>query len=65
MGVENMAIIKCKESGNNISITGAVQFGQGFNKYEGSVAEVQQILSPFRDASKDGSKETEKKKKET
>lgn len=29
----------------NVSITGAVQFGQGFNKYEGTVAEEQQILS--------------------
>lgn len=38
------------ESGNNISITGAVQIGQGFNKYKDSVAEEQQILSPFRDA---------------
>lgn len=38
------------EEGNNISITGAVQFGQGLNKYEDSDAEEQQILSPFRDA---------------
>src|SRR3712207_5527108 len=45
------------EEGNNISITGAVQIGQGFNKYEDSYAEVQQILSPFRDASKDRSEE--------
>jgi len=39
------------EEGNNISITGAVQIGQGFNKYDGTYAEEQQILSPFRDAS--------------
>lgn len=38
------------ESGSNISITGAVQIGQGFNKYEGTSPEEQQILSPFRDA---------------
>lgn len=38
------------ESGSNISITGAVQIGQGFNKYAGTAAEEQQILSPFRDA---------------
>mgnify|MGYP001107645645 CR=1 FL=1 len=38
------------EEGNNISITGAVQIGQGFNKYEDSNADEQQILSPFRDA---------------
>lgn len=37
------------EEGNNISITGAVQIGQGFNKYEDTNAEEQQILSPFRD----------------
>lgn len=41
------------EGGRNISITGAVQFGQGFNKYDGTNPEEQQILSPFRDASKD------------
>lgn len=37
------------ETGSNISITGAVQIGQGFNKYEGTSPEEQQILSPFRD----------------
>lgn len=47
------------EKGNNISITGAVQFGQGFNKYEETMPQEQQILSPFRDPnaaekSKDG-----------
>ena len=41
------------ESNNNISITGAVQIGQGFNKYEGTNPEEQQILSPFRDAKDD------------
>ena len=45
------------ESGNNISITGAVQIGQGFNKYEGTNPEEQQILSPFRDSSKDNKNE--------
>ena len=44
------------EEGNNISITGAVQIGQGFNRYEYSYAEEQQILSPFRDASDKGKK---------
>ena len=38
------------EKGCNISITGAVQFGQGFNKYADSAPQEQQILSPFRDA---------------
>ena len=37
------------EKNNNIAITGAVQFGQGFNKYEGHQAFEQPILSPFRD----------------
>ncbi len=40
------------EEGNNISITGAVQIGQGFNKYSDTNADEQQILSPFRDAKK-------------
>ena len=44
------------ESDNNISITGAVQIGQGFNKYDGTNPEEQQILSPFRDGSKDNAK---------
>ncbi len=33
----------------NISITGAVQIGQGFNKFEETNVEVQDILSPFVD----------------
>lgn len=42
------------ESGNNIAITGAVQIGQGFNVYDLTEPQEQQILSPFRDASKEG-----------
>lgn len=38
------------EAGCNIAITGAVQIGQGFNKYDNSTAQEQPILSPFRDA---------------
>lgn len=49
------------EAKNNFSITGAVQFGQGFNKYEDTTAEEQQILSPFRDGSKDDEKDGEAK----
>ncbi len=41
------------EEGNNIGITGAVQIAQGFNKYDDSQTEEQQILSPFRDGTKD------------
>lgn len=47
------------EEKNNFSITGAVQFGQGFNKYADTCAEEQQILSPFRDASKEDAKTEE------
>lgn len=36
------------EEKQNISITGAVQFGQGFNKFDNTSIEVQDILSPFR-----------------
>lgn len=49
------------EEGNNISITGAVQVGQGFNKYGDTNAEEQQILSPFRDASEKQGKEGDAK----
>lgn len=49
------------ESKANISITGAVQFGQGFNKYEGTATEEQTILSPFRDSSKENKKDEEAK----
>lgn len=45
------------KKGVNISITGAVQIGQGFNKYNDSEIQVQDILSPFQD-----SKATEKNK---
>lgn len=46
------------EEGQNISITGAVQFGQGFNKYEYTNIEVQDILSPFADSTKDDAKQS-------
>jgi len=39
--------------GQNISITGAVQVGQGFNKYNETMVEVQDILSPFRNSNKE------------
>jgi CRISPR-associated protein Csh2 len=40
------------EEGQNISITGAVQIGQGFNKFEDINIETQDILSPFSDPKK-------------
>lgn len=46
------------EEGNNIGITGAVQIAQGFNKYNESQTEEQQILSPFRDGTKDDAEQS-------
>ncbi|WP_371366619.1 hypothetical protein SRRS_09060 [Sporomusa rhizae] len=39
------------ERKQNISITGAVQVGQGFNKYTETQIETQEILSPYRNSS--------------
>jgi CRISPR-associated protein Csh2 len=39
------------EKKQNISITGAVQIGQGFNKYADTQIENQDILSPYRNSS--------------
>jgi len=47
------------ESGSNISITGAVQIGQGFNKYADTQPQEQSILSPFRDPKGKPVKETD------
>ncbi len=46
------------EEGQNASITGAVQIGQGFNIYNDSRVEVQDILSPFKNSSKSHEKDT-------
>ncbi|MBU5668429.1 type I CRISPR-associated protein Cas7 [Peptoniphilus sp. MSJ-1] len=54
------------EAGNNIAITGAVQFSQGMNKFEDPVANDQPILSPFRDPkAKEKSKTEEDAKSST
>ncbi len=47
------AVDKC-----NLSVTGAVQIGQGFNLYEDSMVEVQDILSPFANSAKEGAGNT-------
>jgi CRISPR-associated protein Csh2 len=52
------------EEGNNISITGAVQIGQGFNLYSDSIADEQQILSPFRDPTEKSNKAKNKEEQE-
>lgn len=46
------------EEGNNLSITGAVQISQGFNRFEGHNVEEQQILSPFRDGTKEDAEQS-------
>ncbi len=46
------------EEKNNISITGAVQVGQGLNKYEDTTTEIIEILSPFTDSKKEDAKNT-------
>ncbi|MFJ5769458.1 type I CRISPR-associated protein Cas7 [Psychrobacillus sp. NPDC093180] len=53
------------EEGSNISITGAVQIGQGFNKYEDTTTEEQQILSPFRSDNKEQKGKGEEAKSST
>jgi CRISPR-associated protein Csh2 len=46
------------EKKQNISITGAVQFGQGFNKFDDTNIEVQDILSPFQNSNKADSQQS-------
>lgn len=46
------------EGGNNISITGAVQFGQGFNRYKDSEVQEQEIMSPFRNSKNEKSSQS-------
>lgn len=53
------------EEGNNISITGAVQITQGFNKYDGHNVEEQQILSPFRNSKNKKDKDTDEEKEDS
>lgn len=52
------------EEGNNISITGAVQITQGFNKFDGHNVEEQQILSPFRNSKNKTDKDTNEEKED-
>ncbi|WP_286907210.1 type I CRISPR-associated protein Cas7 [Clostridium sp. UBA1652] len=52
------------EGGNNIGITGAVQIGQGFNKFKDISVEEQQILSPFRVDAKDNKKKDKEENEE-
>lgn len=53
------------EEGQNISITGAVQFGQGFNKFDDTNIEIQDILSPFANSAKDDASQSSLGKKIT
>lgn len=49
---------KDEKSGQNVSITGAVQIGQGLNIDDDSRYEIQDILSPFRNSNKDSEDST-------
>lgn len=51
------------ESGCNLSVTGAVQIGQGFNLYEDSMVEVQDILSPFLNSKEETKSSNDEKSK--
>lgn len=53
------------EAGCNIAITGAVQIGQGINKYEDAAVTEQPILSPFRDGTAKKGGESEDAKNST
>ncbi|WP_419677599.1 type I CRISPR-associated protein Cas7 [Aliarcobacter lanthieri] len=55
--VKNFGATFAEES-QNISITGAIQFGQGFNKFDDTNIEVQDILSPFVDSTKEDAKQS-------
>jgi CRISPR-associated protein Csh2 len=55
--VKNFGATFAVES-QNISITGAVQFGQGFNKFDDTNIEVQDILSPFQNSNKADSQQS-------
>lgn len=46
--------------GNNMSITGAVQIAQGFNKYENSIPQILDILSPFINPKKEEAQQSSK-----
>ncbi|MDE6759354.1 MAG: type I CRISPR-associated protein Cas7 [Lachnospiraceae bacterium] len=55
--VKNFGATYAESKKNNIAITGAVQIGQGFNVYEQTEPQEQQILSPFRNPSQERKKE--------
>ncbi len=56
--VKNFGATFAVEENNSVSITGAVQIGQGLNKYNESYPEVMDILSPFTNAKKKDAKNT-------
>lgn len=56
--VKNFGVTFAVEENNSVSITGAVQIGQGLNKYNESYPEVMDILSPFTNAKKKDAKNT-------
>ena len=46
------------EKKHNYSITGAVQIGQGFNKYEDACIEAMDVMSPFKNSNPNSEKNT-------
>lgn len=56
--VKNFGATFAVDNNNNVSITGAVQVGQGLNKYEETSTEVIDILSPFTNEKNEDAKNT-------
>lgn len=56
--VKNFGATFAVDKNNNVSITGAVQVGQGLNKYEETSTEVIDILSPFTNEKNEDAKNT-------
>lgn len=56
--VKNFGATFAVDNNNNVSITGAVQVGQGLNKYDETSTEVIDILSPFTNEKNEDAKNT-------
>lgn len=56
--VKNFGATFAVDKNNNVSITGAVQVGQGLNKYDETSTEVIDILSPFTNEKNEDAKNT-------
>ena len=56
--VKNFGATFAVDNNNNVSITGAVQVGQGLNRYDETSTEVIDILSPFTNEKNEDAKNT-------